>query len=324
MHIRSLPIEDTLGHLLIHNIADENGRKVLKKGTLLSEAEVEKLRTTGHKRVDVGILDDNDVHENEAAARIAKALLAHSEGWRTTRAVGGRVNIHSERDGVLHVDVPRLIALNTLPYVTLATRRQYATLGPSFKSTQAATLKIIPYAIPNSIIEQAVTLAQGVLSIQTLPPQRVALLITAEKASASRIQGQFKSATHARIEKLGSKLVTVETVEQDEAAIAAAAERLLASHDALFIGGQTSIMDIEDTTPRALTRIGAEVVLHGAPVEPGNLLALAYHGPQWILCAPGCAKSPKPNIVDLLLPRLIAGERLGAKEIAEMGLGGLL
>lgn len=324
MHIRSLPIEETVGHLLIHNIADENGRKVLKKGTLLTEGHVAKLGATGRKRVDVGILDANDVHENEAAVRVAKALLGDSEGWRTTRAVGGRVNIHTEQDGVLHVDLPRLIAFNALPGVTLATRRQYATLGPSFETTQAATLKIIPYAIPNDILAQAVALAERLLSMIPLPAQRIALLITAEEASAPRIQRQFESATRTRLEKLGCDLSTVQTIPQDESAIASVAERLLSTHDALIIGGQTSIMDIQDTTPRALTHIGAKVALHGAPVEPGNLLALAYHGPQWILCAPGCAKSPKLNIVDLILPRLITGERLGPKEIAEMGLGGLL
>jgi molybdenum cofactor cytidylyltransferase len=234
------------------------------------------------------------------------------------------VNVHTEQDGLLHVDVERLIALNSLPGVTLATRRQYATIGPSFKTTQVATLKIIPYAIPKHIVEQAVTLAKGVLTVASLPAQRIALLITSEEASAPRIVRQFETPTRARLEKLGSELISVEAVELDERAIASAAQRLLALHDALIIGGQTSIMDIEDITPRALSHIGAEVVLHGAPVEPGNLLALAYYGSQWILCAPGCAKSPSLNIVDFVLPRLIAGERLEEAEIAEMGLGGLL
>lgn len=324
MYIRSLPIEDTLGHLLIHNIVGEDGRKVLKKGTRITEKEIATLRESVHKQVDVGIIEDNDVHENEAARRITDALLAKSAGWRTSRAVGGRVNIHTEQNGVLKVDVQRLVAFNSLPYVTLATRRQHAPLGPSFESTRAATLKIIPYAIPNSVLEQAVALADSILQIMPLPKQRVALLITADEASAARIQGQFESATRTRIERLGSDLATVETVEQEDRQIAATAQRLLASHDALFIGGQTSIMDIEDSTPRALSMMGAEIALHGAPVEPGNLLALAYHGPKWILCAPGCAKSIKPNIVDLLLPRLMAGEQLAAADIAEMGLGGLL
>ena len=324
MYIRSLPIEQTLGHLLIHNIMGEDGRKVLKKGTRITEKEAAKLRATGHKQVDVGIMQPNDVHENEAARSLAEALLADAQGWRMTRAVGGRVNIHTQHNGVLKVNVPRLIAFNTLPYVTLATRRQHAPLGPSFESTQVATLKVIPYAIPNTVLEQAMTLAGSILQMVPLQAQRVALLITADEASTARIQRQFESATRTRMERLGSELATVEAVEQDDAQIAATAQRLLASHDALFIGGQTSIMDIQDTTPRALSMIGAKIALHGAPVEPGNLLALAYHGPKWILCAPGCAKSINANIVDLLLPRLMAGEQLGPADIAEMGLGGLL
>lgn len=324
MYIRSLPIEDTVGHLLIHNIAGKDGRKILKKGTRITKKEIEKLREIAYKQVDVGIIEPNDVHENEAALEVANALLSKSVGLRTTRAVGGRVNVHTEQDGVLKIDVPRLTAFNSLSYVTLATRAQHTTLGPSFASTQAATLKIIPYAIPYNVLEQAIKFATNTLQIMPLQKQRVALLVTADKASAARIQGQFERATRTRIERLGSDLVTVETVEQEDTKIAVIAQRLLISHDALFIGGQTSIMDRQDTTLRGLSMIGAEIALHGAPVEPGNLLALAYHGSKWILCAPGCAKSIKANIVDLLLPRLMANERLKAADIAEMGLGGLL
>ncbi len=324
MHIRTLPIAETVGHLLIHNIVDDSGRKILKKGTLLTERHLLKLRATAHKEVDVGILAEDDLHEDEAAAQVAEVLLGNAEGLRLTRDVGGGVNVYTEQDGLLHVDVERLAALNRLSGVTLATRRQDATIGPSFETTQVATLKIIPYAIPKRIVEQAVTLAKGVLRLISLPPQRIALLITSEEASAPRIVRQFETPTRARLEKLGSELISVAAVELEQRGIASAAQRLLASHDALIIGGQTSIMDIEDITPRALSHIGAEVVLHGAPVEPGNLLALAYYGSQWILCAPGCAKSPSLNVVDFVLPRLIAGERLEEAEIAEMGLGGLL
>ena len=92
----------------------------------------------------------------------------------------------------------------------------------------------------------------------------------------------------------------------------------LGRHCPLVIGGQTSIMDQEDTTLRALREAQVEVALHGAPVEPGNMMAIGYQGDKWVLCAPGCAKSPRTNVVDLILPRLLAGERLDRRAVAAL------
>lgn len=324
MLIQTLPLAEAVGHLLLHNVADSEGRKLLAKGTRLTEAQLALLRAAGHESVAVAVLEIGDVHEDEAAARIAGALVDGAGGLRLTRAVAGRVNLHSEANGVLYVDATRLTALNALSGITLATRSQHTLIGPAFETTQLATLKVIPYALSERIIAEALPVAAGTLRVAPLRPQRVALLITAEVASAARIQNQFEPPTRARLERLGSTLAAVERALPDEEGIAEAAARLLAQHDALIIGGQTSIMDRADTTLQALERVGAGGILHGAPVEPGNLLALAYHGSRWILGAPGCAKSLDHNIVDLVLPRLLVGERLGMAEIAALGLGGLL
>jgi molybdenum cofactor cytidylyltransferase len=324
MRIHLLPIEESHGHLLLHNVADEGGQKVLKKGTCISDREVAILREVGLVAVEVAVLDEEDVHEDEAAATLAAALLASEPLLSATRAVGGRVNFHVEQAVVLQVDAERLTAFNMLQGVTLATRPQYAVAGPALDTTQVATLKIIPYAIPRATLDEAAGLIKGTLRVTPLRPQRVALLITGEEASHPRVQRQFETPTRERLQRLGADLATVETVVHREEAIGEAARRLLSSHDGLIIGGQTSVMDIEDTTPRALARGGLDVVLHGAPVEPGNLLALAYCDHQWVLCAPGCAKSPQHNVVDLLLPRLIGGERLERADIAALGVGGLL
>jgi molybdopterin biosynthesis enzyme len=113
-------------------------------------------------------------------------------------------------------------------------------------------------------------------------------------------------------------------VPQDHAAIQEAAARLAAEVDLLIIAGQTSIMDEDDITLRALRDAGAEVVTYGAPVEPGNLLSLAYFPATPVLCAPGCARGLNYNVVDILLPRLLLGDILTPMDVAALGLGGLL
>ena len=79
-----------------------------------------------------------------------------------------------------------------------------------------------------------------------------------------------------------------------------------------------------DTVGCAMGRTGCQVERFLAPVEPGNLLLLAYAGDVPVVSAPGCFRSPKPNVVDLLLPPLLARYRVSGPEVAGLGHGGLL
>jgi molybdenum cofactor cytidylyltransferase len=92
----------------------------------------------------------------------------------------------------------------------------------------------------------------------------------------------------------------------------------------ILLAGETAIVDRYDIAPRALETAGGEVVAFGAPVDPGNLLLLGYLGGVPVVGAPGCSRSPKPNVIDLVLPRLLAGDRLGRADLAGLGHGGLL
>jgi len=327
MRLEERTIETALGAILAHNVADASGRRVLKKGTRLAAEHLAQLDGLGCTTVSVAVLDLDDVHEDEAAAQLGAAL--ETEHLRAGQPAGGRVNLHAEVDGLLAVDAQRLMALNTLPGITLATRTQRAMVGPGQETDMAATLKIIPYAVPQADLERALALARGrpgLLELWPVPAgRRVALLVTGEPATLDRVREDFVPPTRARIERLGGALVAVETAIQDVAAIREATARLAASAELVIVAGQTSIMDEDDTTLAALRAAGAEGIVYGAPVEPGNLLALAYLSAGTpVLCAPGCARSPKPNVIDLVLPRLLAGERLGREEVAALGLGGLL
>lgn len=325
MEIQTRPIDAAAGHIVVHNIGDETGKKVIKKGWTLTDEHIETLRDMEIAQLDVAVLDQGDVHEDDAAVRLAEAL--QTSAFETTRPVGGRVNIHTKERGVVYIDVERLNTLNSLPGVTLGTVTPYSVVRPEKGESQIATLKIIPYAVPGETLAHAIELAEnrpGILELRPLPAQRVALLITAEPAAFDKVRKQFETVTRDRVERLGSTLETVELVEMDETAVADTARQLLDTHDMLIVAGQTSIMDEEDVTPRGLRHAGAEVALHGAPVEPGNLLALAYTPEKPIMCAPGCARSPSHNVIDMVLPRLLAGERLDRKDIATLGAGGLL
>jgi molybdenum cofactor cytidylyltransferase len=324
MRVQQLPISESIGHLLMHNIANAEGRKVLAKGTRLTAREIGILESIGQKTVRVAVLEAGDVHEDEAAERIASAIVEGVAHLRRTRAIGGRVNFHCDENTILKVDALRLTELNLLAGVTVATRPVYTPIGKGIGRSDVATLKIIPYALPETTVTEAVALAKGVIRLVPMIPHKVALLITADEGSTGRIQRQFEAPTRTRLERLGSEVTTVRTVRQTENEIAAILRELVAEHDGVFIGGQTSIMDWDDTTLRGLRMAGIEVVWHGVPVEPGNMLAVGYTDATWVLCAPGCAKSLETNVVDLILPRLLARERLTPRDFALLGMGGLL
>lgn len=325
MRVERLPLEQAVGHLLLHNVVDVDGRRLIRKGVALTAQHLDKLRSLDVAQIEVAILDEDDVWEDDAAGQLAAALEAPE--LTTARGIGGRINFQTAVQGVLYVDVARLAALNQLPGVTLATRRQHTVVKPERGENRIATLKIIPYAIPQTRLQTAIDLASarpGIMDVRPLAPRRLALLISGDPATHERLQRQFEPPTRQRLQALNSDLGAIETVPQTETALVAALQRLLPQHDGLILAGQTSIMDLNDLPLRALRAAGARVTVHGAPVDPGNLLALARLDGKTILCAPGCARSPTHNIMDLVLPRLLVGERLDQADIATMGLGGLL
>jgi molybdenum cofactor cytidylyltransferase len=326
MRLEERAISDVTGTILVHNVADANGRRVLKKGTRLKQEHLAQLAELGHSRVMVAVLEDDDVLEDEAAVTLAEALK--TDQMRLSRVTGGRVNLVAEVDGLLEVEGERLLELNMLPGITLATVPPRTVVGPTQKTAQVATLKIIPYAVPRRALERAQALARprpGIVEVRPLTPgRRVAMLLTGETGAHDKVRADFVPPTQSRLERLGAELVAVEAVAQERAAIRETCARLAAETDLVVIAGQTSIMDEDDTTLRALRDAGAEVVAYGAPVEPGNLLTLAYLSDTPVLCAPGCARGLGHNVVDIVLPRLLLGDRLERVDIATLGLGGLL
>ncbi len=326
MRLEERAVSDALGTILMHNVADAEGKRTLKKGTFLTEKQVAELAEMGRRTVDVAVLEAGDAREDEAAVILAEAL--QTGPLSLTRPSGGRVNLRADVDGLLEVDAERLLALNLIPGIALATRRQHTVVGPNQETDNAGTLKIIPFALSRRELDRALELARtrpGIVEVRPFQPgRRVTMLFVGEPSVHARLHDEYLPATRARLERLRAEMVAVEDTVQEEGAIARAAVHLAAISDLLIVAGQTSVMDEDDTTLRGLRQAGAQMTLSGAPVEPGNLLALAYLPHTPVLCAPGCAKGLKRNIVDLVLPRLLLGDRLERRDIAAFGLGGFL
>jgi hypothetical protein len=321
----AVPLEQAEGKILGHNIAGHDGRRTLRKGKPLTASDVTVLREIGRHLVYVAELGANDVDEDRAACRVAESVMG--SGLRLSGPASGRANLIATLAGMLRVDTRALARINRCEGITLAT------LVSGFVQARqiVGTIKIIPFAVPGRTVRKAeqIAAASGALiHVDALRPQSVGLILAGSLSVRERLTADF-APLRERVEALGSRVASAEyvSVENDlnEAELAEALLRLQRMGASLMIlAGETAIMDRHDIAPRAVERAGGHVESLGAPVDPGNLLMLAYLEGVPILGAPGCARSRKPNIVDWILPRLLAGDHLRRADIAALGYGGLL
>ncbi|MDZ4719305.1 MAG: molybdopterin-binding protein [Roseiflexaceae bacterium] len=324
MYQTILAVDAALGHILRHNLSSADGRKALPKGRRLRAEDVQVLRELGLDHVRVAVLEAGDVHEDEAASRLAAAVCGGEV--LASDASHSRVNLLAQADGIVQVDVEALLAINAIEGLTIATLAHNSLVR---MHKRVATIKIIPFAVREADLVQAEAIARaaahGIVAIHPLRSLRVGVLLVGSAAARTRIEHGVLPAIESRVVELGSVLLAVRFATADEHDIAEALGDLAASGAELIIAaGETSIMDRDDVTPQGVQLAGGRIEHYGAPVEPGNLLLLGYLGELPVLGAPGCVRSRATNIVDLLLPRLLAGEHLTSRDIILLGHGGLL
>jgi molybdenum cofactor cytidylyltransferase len=326
MKFAPVPLSEAQGKILGHNIAGADGQRLLRKGKPLNDEDLNELRALGRTSIYVAALEPDDVDENKAARRIAEAICG--VGLHITGVASGRANLLSDERGILRIDVDRLAQINECDGVTLATLTTHSPVHPR---QIVATVKIIPYAVPESIVSRAEAIVRGnsrVVRVDALPAQTVGMILSGSTSLHERLISDF-TPLRDRIEKLGSSVTRTDFValddESDEAALAQMLKDQVASGiRMILLAGETAIMDAHDIVPRAVERAGGYVESVGAPVDPGNLLMVAYLNDVPVVGAPGCARSRKTNIVDWILPRLLVGDRLTRRDIIELGHGGLL
>lgn len=325
MKFHSVPISQAVGHVLGHNIVNKSGRRILRKGRSLTEADAALLDQEGQSHVYVAELGADDIGENEASSQIVNAFVG--DNVTISNAITGRVNIYANCFGVLKVNEDSLLALNMIDGLGMATVENYEVVQ---KGDIIANLKILPYALSSKTVAEATALVQSEPPLELMPllSRRIGFIITGSPATEEKSVNSFQKAMTARVEPLNSEITQTEFVAHDTTYVPENLHtkilELLPAHDMVLLASGTAIMDRNDVVPKAIEAAGGEVICFGAPVEPGNLFLLAYLDHKPIVGIPGCARSPITNLVDLILPRLLAGERLSRKDIARLGCGGLL
>ncbi|HLF02667.1 MAG TPA: molybdopterin-binding protein [Anaerolineales bacterium] len=329
MKFGPVPLDNAPGKILGHNIAGPDGKRAFRKGRPLTAEDVAALKAMGRTAVYVAELESGDVDEDAAARRVAQIVMG--QNLRPSGPASGRVNLLAvslapSGVGVVRVDVEKLSRLNEEEAVTVATLVSHS---PVRARQIAATIKIIPFAVPEATLRTIDSIGGPVVQVDPLLSKVVGIILSGSPAARERVTEDFDTPLKSRIASLGSEVRFEDYVpledERGEAELAETLRRQKSDGAQLIVlAGETAIMDRYDIAPRAIERAGGEVTCFGAPVDPGNLLLVGYIGDTPVLGAPGCARSRKANVVDWVLPRLLVGDPLTRKDVMAFGHGGLL
>ncbi len=303
-----------------HRLAD----RMIRKGSVLDEAALAALRQAGQTEVIAARLEPGDVPEDIAADLLADPLVAPL--LSRSRAGTGRVNLAAEAPGLLRVDAAKVERINRVDEsLTLGTLPNFAVVAAK---DLVATIKIVPFAVPGALLDVAVTIArQGgpALSLHPFRPLKVGLVVTELPGMKESAVEKAIAVTGERVSRLTGTLLPALRVPHQQAPIVAALESLIGQGaEMLLIAGASAVVDRRDVGPAAIVEAGGEIVHFGMPVDPGNLICVGRIGERPALVLPGCAKSPKQNGIDFILPRLFAGLKVRPADVMGMGVGGLL
>ena len=316
------PLEQAEGAILAHSL--KTGPITFKKGRRLSADDVAALREIGLSEVVAARLEPGDIHEDAAAQAIAEAVMG--DGLTMSAAFTGRSNLIAARRGVLVVDRDRLDQLNLVDEaLTVATLTPYDVIEPR---QMAATIKIIPFAVPGALVERCLAVAQSaspMVSVAALRPRQVGLVQTTLPGLKPSILDKTKAALDARLSALDCPPAEERRAAHDPDAVKDAVLALRGAGCAIvLVSGASAIVDRRDVVPAGIVAAGGTIDHFGMPVDPGNLILLAHDDRGPILGLPGCARSPKLNGFDWVLQRLMADLDVSPRDVMLMGAGGLL
>lgn len=326
--MRLIETKDAVGQVLCHDITQiipgVVKDAVFRKGHIVTEEDIPVLLSVGKEHLYVWEKREGILHEDEAAAILRDLCI--NEGMSATEPKEGKIEIRAEADGLLKVNTGKLNAVNGLGELMIATVHGNF---PVKKGDKIAAVRIIPLVIEEEKMKRAAEAAGSEPLLRILPfaHARVGIVTTGSEVFKGRIEDAFGPAVRGKLAEYDTEIMDQKIVDdKQEDIMAAIGDFVEQEADLVLCTGGMSV-DPDDRTPGAIKAFGADIVSYGAPVLPGAMFLLAYYqkGDRTvpILGLPGCVMYAKRTIFDLILPRVLAGERLTPDQIRGYGEGGL-
>ena len=321
--MKKIAVEQAVGMELCHDITEmKDGFKgaAFRRGHIIEERDIEHLLNLGKRTVFVWEENAGELHEEDCARRMA--AMAPVAGAHYTEPAEGKVLLMADTRGMFRVDRDQLRQVNSIGDLTIATLPDHY---PVEVGARLASMRIVPLVTQEEQIIRAEQMCAERPLLRLLPYQKkkVGVIITGSEVYSGRIQDKFQPVVRAKMTQYPSEIVGVTICDDDlDMIVDAARAHLEAGADFLIFTGGMSV-DPDDLTPTAIRQLGAEIVTHGVPAQPGNMTLVAYLGDIPVLGVPGAAISLPTTIFDVLLPQIFAGERITKEELTELADGGL-
>lgn len=358
--VKTLPVTRAVGTVLAHDITEirpgEFKGRAFRKGHIIREEDVCHLQRLGKENLFVLSISEDEMHEDDAAYALANALIGEGVEIKG-EPKEGKINIVATRDGMLRVNKDALLAFNMLGDVMCATFHDNTVVK---KGQTVAGTRAIPLIVKKDVVQAAVAIGEQagkILSVREIRKPKAGVVITGNEVYYGRIKDAFAPVITKKVEALGGELVGTYYAPDDMQVIEDRLRELIdAGADLLITTGGMSV-DPDDVTRFAIKKLGATGITYGSAVLPGAMFLVAYAaksqgqraestlsasaaadnsgkaeedsldsaGPSLIpiLGIPACGMYAATTIFDLILPRVLAGETVGRRELAELGHGGL-
>ena len=323
--MKEIKVEDAVGQVLCHDVTEivlgkTKGAR-FRKGHIITAEDIPVLLKLGKENIFVWENDETKLHENDAAEILRG--ICQGDGLTSSEVKEGKIELKAAFDGVFHVDADTLYKINDVTEICIATLKNFI---PVKKSKTVAGMRVIPLVIDKNKMEAVKNIAGSQPLMKILPYKKfkVGLIVTGSEIFHNRIEDTFTPIIDAKLKTFGLKIDERRVSSDDKVMTKNFIDELLniGMEIILCTGGMS--VDPNDKTPSAIKSSGADVVTYGVPVLPGAMFMLAYKKNIPILGLPGCVMYCPKTIFDMVLPRILTGEKLTRKDFVKLGVGGLI
>lgn len=321
--MKKIKVQDAIGMELCHDITEMNdGFKgvAFKRGHVITESDIAHMLSIGKQHIFVWEAHTGQIHEDDCARRLA--AMAPVEGAHYTEPAEGKVLLLADRRGMFRVNRQLLSRINGIGDITICTLPDHY---PVEAGARLASMRIVPLVTEEAQILEAERLCgeETLLSLLPYRQKKVGVIITGSEIYHGRIQDKFAPVIQAKLTQYPSQLIGIRICDDDlDSIVDAAKTHLRNGADFLIFTGGMSV-DPDDLTPSAIRQLGAQIVTHGVPSQPGNMTLVAYLDDIPILGVPGAAIKLPTTVFDVLLPQIFAEERITKEDLIALADGGL-
>ncbi len=324
--MKKLKVEQAVGQALCHDLTgvDEHGVKgvMFQRGHIVTASDIPTLLKIGKSHIFIWEADADEVHEDDAACALAEVIVGDNLTFNA-KPSEGKITIKAEVDGLFVINRDALRAINSVDDYTAAC---IPSLTPVNKGQKVCGLRIVPLVTKQQNVDKAVGIAKEnapVLSVLPYKPLKTGVVITGSEVFLGRVEDRFEPVLTKKLARYGANMLGFTKCPDELDKIQDAIQAFIQKGAELILltGGMS--VDPDDLTPTAIRQTGADIVMQGVPVQPGNMLMLGYLGGTALVGVPGASMSSPTTSLDLFLPRIFAGQTASPDDIAGLGEGGL-